>query len=383
MEHPYTFGIEEEYFVFQRRTGAVQETMSAQFFDEARQMLGKHVTRELLQSQIEIATTPCRNMKDARLQLVGCRQALQDLAFKHDLGILAAGTHPSAEWSEQHPTQASRYGKVTRDLQMLARRKMICGMHVHVEIPQEHSRVDLMTRMLPYLPLLLALSTSSPFWQARPTGLMGYRQNIYAELPRSGLPDLFRSEEDYRTYVDTLVSNRIIDDASFLWWAIRPSSHLPTLELRITDVCTNVEDALAIAALYRSLVRYLSRKPDLNRGLTSPGRAIVEENKWRAQRYGIHGSLIDLHSGQARSAANMLTELLDLVWEDAELLGCSEELATAQMILRTGTSADGQLAVYEERIAAGATAEEAIRAVVSWLADRTAAPLAAGLAASG
>jgi len=256
-------------------------------------------------------------------------------------------------------------------------------MHVHVEIPQERSRVDLMTRMLPYLPLLLALSTSSPFWQARPTGLMGYRQNIYAELPRSGLPDLFRSEEDYRTYVDTLVSNRIIDDASFLWWAIRPSSHLPTLELRITDVCTNVEDALAIAALYRSLVRYLSRKPDLNRGLTSPGRAIVEENKWRAQRYGIHGSLIDLHSGQARSAANMLTELLDLVWEDAELLGCSEELATAQMILRTGTSADGQLAVYEERIAASATAEEAIRAVVSWLADRTAAPLAAGLAASG
>lgn len=217
MTQPYTFGIEEEYFVFRRRSGDAQETMSVQFFDKARQALGKHVTRELLQSQIEIATSPCEDMQDARLQLVGCRQSLQDLAFEHDLGILAAGTHPSAEWSEQQPTRASRYGKVAQDLQMIARRKMICGMHVHVEVPSAISRVDLMGRALPYLPLLYALSTSSPFWQSQRTGLMGYRQCIYAELPRAGLPDLFRDEADYRTYVDTLVANRIIADASFLW----------------------------------------------------------------------------------------------------------------------------------------------------------------------
>lgn len=381
MEHPYTFGIEEEYFVFQRRSGAVQETMSARFFDEARRVLGRHVTRELLQSQIEIATSPCGDMQDARLQLAGCRRGLQELALRHDLGILAAGTHPSALWSEQHPTQASRYGKVTRDLQMLARRKMICGMHVHVEIPGTISRIDLMNRALPFLPLLLALSTSSPFWQSRSTGLMGYRQNIYAELPRSGLPNLFADDQDYQTYVDALVDNHIIDDPSFLWWVIRPSSHLPTLELRIADVCTNVDDGLAIAALYRSLVRHLCLKPALNRGLTSAGHAIVEENKWRAQRYGIHGTLVDLNTGEAKPVADLVTELLDLVWEDAELLGCGEQVAAAQMILQTGTSADRQLAVYEARLAAGASQEEAIHAVVDWLADSTAVPLAAGLAA--
>ncbi|WP_448952088.1 carboxylate-amine ligase [Labrys neptuniae] len=383
MDHPYTLGIEEEYFVFRRRNGTAQEVMSTRFFEEARQALGQQVTRELLQSQIEIATSPCCHIEDAGLQLVGCRQALQDLAFKHGLGIIAAATHPSAAWADQYPTRASRYGKVEQDLQMLARRKMICGMHVHVEVPKEQSRIELMIRILPFLPLLLALSTSSPFWQGRRTGLMGYRQNVYAELPRSGLPDLFRDEQDYRSYVDTLVASHAIDDASFLWWVIRPSSHLPTLELRITDVCTNVEHGLAIAALYRSLVRHLCRKPALNRGLTSAGRAIVEENKWRAQRYGIHGLLIDLHTGEARGVAGLLTELLDLVWEDAELLGCSEQAAAAQMILRTGTSADRQLAVHAERLAAGASHEEAVHAVVDWLADQTAAPLAAPMATGG
>jgi carboxylate-amine ligase len=313
-------------------------------------------------------------MQDARLQLVGCRQTLQDLAFEYGLGILAAGTHPTAEWSDQHPTRASRYGKVAHDLQMTARRKMICGMHIHVEVPGDISRVDLMLRALPYLPLLLALSTSSPFWHSHRTGLMGYRQCIYAELPRSGLPDLFRDEADYQTYVDTLVANHIIPDASFLWWAIRPSSHLPTLELRVTDVCTRVEDALAIAALYRSLVRHLCRNPTLNRGLTSAGRAIVEENKWRAQRYGIRGSLIDLSNGEARPVAAVLTDLLDLVWEDAEALGCAEQAAAAQMILRDGTSADRQLGIYDDRLAKGASPAEAIRAVVDWLAHTTATP---------
>ncbi|CAM5765936.1 Putative glutamate--cysteine ligase 2 [Labrys miyagiensis] len=300
MIQPYTFGIEEEYFVFRRSSGAAQETMSAQFFDKARRVLGKHVSRELLQSQIEVATSPCENMQDARLQLVGCRQSLQDLALEHGLGILAAGTHPSAAWSEQQMTRASRYGKVAQDLQMIARRKMICGMHVHVEVPSTVSRVDLMGRTLSWLPLFYALSTSSPFWQSRRTGLKGYRQCVYAELPRSGLPELFRDEADYRSYVDTLVANGIITDASFLWWSIRPSSHLPTLELRITDVCTRVDDAIAIAALYRGLIRHLCHNPKSGGGLTAAGRAIVEENKWLAQRHGVHASLIDVSSGEAR-----------------------------------------------------------------------------------
>ena len=379
MSSSYAFGIEEEYFVFRRKTGDAQDSMSSLFFESAKQALGERVTRELLQSQIEVATTPCSTSADARDQLMECRNTLQDLAADHGLGILAAGTHPSAGWADQKPTEMPRYGKVAHDLQMIARRKMICGMHVHVEVPEDISRVDLMVRALPYIPLLLALSTSSPFWQSRRTGLMCYRQSIYAELPRSGLPDLFADEKDYDAYVAMLVTNRIIPDASYLWWVIRPSSHLPTLELRVADVCTYTEDAIAIAALYRSLIRHLCLNPGHNMGLTAARRAIVEENKWRAQRYGIHGSLIDLASGEAQPVSVALRTLLDLVWDDAEALNCGDEVAATQTILQRGTSADGQLSVYGDHLSRGKSKTQAIMAVVDWLAGATASVTHAGV----
>jgi carboxylate-amine ligase len=254
---------------------------------------------------------------------------------------------------------------------MLARRNMICGLHVHVAVPEGVSRVDLMIRMLPYVPILLALSTSSPFWHSHRTGLMGYRQTLYAELPRSGLPDLFRDEAEYNAYVKALVANRIVSDASYIWWAVRPSALYPTLELRVADSCTHLEDSIGIAALYRCLVRRLIRRPELNLGLTSAARAIIEENKWRAQRYGIHGSLIDLVTGEARPVAPVLSDLIASVAEDAAALDCVAEVEGLQHVMSRGTSADEQLQVYRDALSAGATQPEALTSVVSWLARTT------------
>ena len=371
MNHSFDFGIEEEYFIFQKKNGDLRGSMSSLFYSSAKAALGDHVGRELLQSQIEVATTPCSSTAEARRQLLHFRRTLDEIATGHRLGILAAGTHPTADWEHQRPTEQTRYGKLAHDLQMIARRKMICGMHVHVAVPEGVSRVDLMVRMLPFVPLFLALSTSSPFWHSHRTGLMGYRQALYAELPRSGLPDLFRDDADYDAYVGALIENRIVTDASFIWWAVRPSAVYPTLELRVADSCTHVEDALAIAALYRCLVRRLIRDDTLNRGLTSAARAIIEENKWRAQRYGIHGSLIDLATGEAKPIALVLSDAIALVEPDAEALGCAAEVASLAKIMERGTSADQQLEVYRAALAAGASAPQALACVVGWLAETT------------
>jgi glutamate---cysteine ligase / carboxylate-amine ligase len=371
MNELFEFGIEEEYFIYRKKDGGPKPSMSTRFFDAAREALGDRVGPELLQSQIEVATVLCAKGAEARRQLKQFRRTLEAIATGYQLGILAAGTHPTGEWEAQRPTEENRYGRVAHDLQMIARRKMICGMHVHVAVPDRVSRVDLMVRSLPYVPLLLALSTSSPFWHSHRTGLMGYRQALHAELPRSGLPDLFRGEADYDAYVAALIDNRIIADASFIWWVVRPSSTYSTLELRVADSCTHVEDAVAIAALFRCLVRRLTRDPHLNRGLTPAARAIIEENKWRAQRYGIHGSLIDLAAGEARPIALVLSDVIALVAEDAAALGCEAELSALTTILDRGTSADQQLGIYRDALAGGASQPEALGSVVGWLADTT------------
>jgi len=373
MSDGYTFGIEEEYFVFERESGERRESAPSCFFEAAEKVLGDQVSHELLQSQIEVATTPCLRAAEAQAQLLHFRRTLAAIAESYGLGILAAGTHPSADWSRQRHTDMPRYDKVAHDLQILARRQMICGMHVHVGIPEGVSRVGLMARALPYLPLFLALSTSSPFWQSRRTGLMSYRQAVFAALPRAGLPDLFRDEEDYDAFVAALVGNHIIADASFLWWDIRPSLRFPTMELRIADVCTDVDDAIALALLYRCLVRHLCRQGNAGPRMTAADRAIIEENKWRAERYGIHGTLIDLDTGEARSVPELVEALLDLVREDGEALGCRAGSTHIRVMLERGTSADRQLAVFRDHVSQGEPPPAALAAVVDWLAETTAA----------
>jgi glutamate---cysteine ligase / carboxylate-amine ligase len=244
-------------------------------------------------------------------------------------------------------------------------------MHVHVEVPDLAARVDIMNRVQPYLPLLLALSTSSPFWQAQRTGLLGYRLAAYRELPRTGLPDLFDGAEDYQRYIDTLVAARAIENSSYVWWVIRPSLKHPTLELRVADSCTRLDDTIAIAALYRCLVRHLSLDLKLNAGQTGASRAINDENSWRAMRYGIHGSFVDEKTRSAKPLREILDEVLDMIADDARELGCEREVDLARWIVARGTSADRQLTLYTEALGRGLSSRDALAGVVDWLCAET------------
>ena len=310
MNEACRFGIEEEYFLSDAGNRGIVRKVSPAFIKAAQELFPDEVQREMLQSQIEVSTPVCESMDQARRSLTALRTRLAGLALEHEMLLMACGTHPSAAWSRQRATDASRYDTLMRDLQMIASRNQLCGLHVHVEVSDEDTRIALMARIMPFLPLLLALSTSSPFWQGRRTGLMGYRLAAYGELPRTGLPELFTDPDDYRAYIKTMVAAGAIRDASYIWWAIRPSDKHPTLELRIADSCTRLDDTLAIAALYRCLVRHLLRRPKLNADLTAASRGIAAENLWRAQRYGIHGGLIHAESRSMRSVPSLVDDLV-------------------------------------------------------------------------
>ncbi|KAA2242175.1 carboxylate-amine ligase [Salinarimonas soli] len=372
MVQEFTFGIEEEYFLSDARRRDTARNGTRGFIEAAQDAFPDEVHPELLESQVEIATRPLSTCQEARDTLQRLRGGLSRLAREHDLLLTAVGTHPIAAWTRQRATPQRRYGKVMHDLQMVGSRHVVSGLHVHVALGELDDRIDVMNRILPFLPLLLALSTSSPFWQGQRTGLMSYRSAAAQELPRSGLPDLFGSAAEYQRYVDTLVEARAIENSSFLWWVIRPSLKHPTLELRVADVCTRAEDALAIAALYRCLVRHLARSPGVNRGLDGASRAIVLENHWRAQRYGIHGSFVDEATRSAKPVAAVLDETLALVAEDAAAMGCDASLAVARDILHRGTSADRQLALFTDATGRGATPRDALCEVMDWIGAETA-----------
>lgn len=371
MNQTYQFGIEEEYFLADAKTrGTPRRTVKA-FHEAARTRLPR-VERELLQSQVEVSSPPSTSFAEARETLARLRSGLAEVGQSHGILVLAAGTHPVARWTRQTNTQKDRYEKLLDELRMLGRRNMVCGMHIHVEVPRPETRVDLMNRLLPYMPLLLALSASSPFWQGRNTGLAAYRMSAFGEMPRTGLPDLFGSMGEYERYVRVMTRAGAIADASFLWWTLRPSIRYPTLELRVADSCTRLDDTLAIAALYRCLVRLADRRPDLNRGVTGASRAIAAENLWRAQRDGVRAEIIEEEPGVAGPFAAYLDATLALVAEDAHALGCERELAGVRGILAGGTSADRQLATFADARARGLAEREAIGAVVDWLAETTA-----------
>lgn len=366
MDASYRFGIEEEFFLADASTRGTPKRSLKAFHSDVQGRLPK-VERELLQAQVEIASPPSTDFAEACAVLNNLRGQLASIGDVHKILVLASGTHPVAHWKRQHHTKKERYEALANEMQMLGQRNIVCGMHVHVEVPRPENRVDLMNRLLPFMPLLLALSASSPFWQGRDTGLAAYRLAVWGELPRTGLPDLFRDAADYDRYVTTMVSSGAIVDASFLWWTLRPSIHYPTLELRVADSCTRVEDTLAIAALYRCLVRLAGRRPELNAGQTGSSRAIASENLWRAQRDGMRASFLDAESGCAVPAVANLEATLTLVAEDVEALGCALTLAHTREIASTGTSADHQRSIFS---ASGHTAE-GLRNVVDWLAART------------
>src|SRR5712675_198294 len=368
MTDAYTIGIEEEYFLVDAETKMVAEQRPEAFFAAAKAALGPQLMGEMLQSQLEVATVPHRDMAAAHAELRHLRATIAAIAAQHGLAILAAGTHPTAAWETALQSPADRYDTVMHDLQMIGQRNMLCGLHVHVELPDGEDRVDVMTRMLPYLPLFVALATSSPFWRSRPTGLKGYRLAAYDELPRTGVPELLRSKEEFDAYVSALVKAGVMEDASYVWWSMRPSLKHPTLELRAPDCPTLVDDSIAIAALWRSLARRLVRNPALNRDITAVARAIVVENKWRAQRYGVHGSFVGDHG--AITVADFVDQVVDETSADAEALGCLAEMQRCRTIVGSGTSADAQMAVYEKFGKTEGRAR-ALTAVTDWLAATT------------
>jgi carboxylate-amine ligase len=367
----YSIGIEEEYFLADARTKAVAETMPEGFLKAAQKQLGCQVKPEFLQSQIEVITSPHVDMGTAAAELKYLRQTLAAIAAEHGLVIVAAGTHPTAIWGRSQQTAKERYDAVMDDLQMIGRRDMVCGMHVHVELPNPDDRIDVMYRMLPYLPLFVALSTSSPFWGSRRTGLKGYRLAAYDELPRTGVPELFRTRAEFDAYVTALVRAEAIENSSYIWWAIRPSANHPTLELRAPDCCTRVDDSIALATLYRVLARRLVRNPLLNSNLTPVARAIIVENKWRAQRYGVHGTFVTIDGSGAVSCAEFLEQAIEEAAVDAAELGCLAELQHCRTIVDAGTSADAQLAVFETERKNGANQFRALTAVTDWLVAAT------------
>jgi carboxylate-amine ligase len=370
MTDEYKIGIEEEFFLVDAETKAITASPPEDFLAAAKAACGAAVRSEMLQAQMEIVTDPHVDMRQAREDLRRLRKTIAEIASEHGLAVLAAGTHPSAVWGDAQKTEAARYETVMDELQMIGQRNMLCGMHVHVELPDPDDRVDVMYRMLPFLPLFIALSTSSPFWQSRPTGLKGYRLAAYDELPRTGVPELFRRREDFDEYVAALQRAGVIEDSSYVWWAIRPSMKLPTLELRAPDSCTFVDDTVAIASLYRTLARRLSRDPWLNWDLTPVMRAIVIENKWRAQRYGVQGTFVSENGAGAISVADFTEQVLEEIMPHAEALGCAAEVARCRTIVAGGTSADAQLAIFEKH-GDGANHDEAVRAVADWLAAAT------------
>lgn len=373
MTAKFTFGMEEEFFLANLRSGQIATRVPRTFVQACRDRVGDQAAHELLQSQVETNTPICHTPAELADAAKNLRREIASTAAEHQLSLVASGTFPLAEWREQTHTEKPRYQQLMDDFQIIGRRNLMCGLHVHVEVPADADRIDVMNRIMPWLPLFLGLSTSSPFWNRQDTGLSSYRQAAYDEWPRTGIPDFFAGESDYNAFVRGLVQSEIIPHAGQLWWAIRPARLYPTLELRIADACTDIEDALSLANLYRCLIRAAVRNPEMGRARTSMTRLLIDENRWQAKRHGKDAEFIEtLHGGGRKAMSEWLEDLLQLTNEDAEHFGCIAEVQHCRYILRRGTSADRQRQIYQESRSSGATRTEACRAIVQWLAKQTA-----------
>lgn len=371
-EPSFTIGIEEEYLLVDPETRNLADDPPASILKDCRKRIGDQVTPEFLRSQIEVGTLVCTSISEAAEQLRSLRCCIREVAESHGLAMIAASTHPIADWDLQKHTEKERYNTLAQSMQTVVRRMLICGMHVHVGIENDDLRIDLMNQVSYFLPHLLAISTSAPFWHGIETGLKSYRMAVWNELPRTGLPPQFDSYGEYRRLVDTLVGTGVIEDASKLWWDIRPSGKFPTLEMRMTDICTRTEDSICIAALYRCLLRMLWRLRRSNQRWRQYDRFMISENRWRASRYGIDEGLIDFGRAAIVPFAELLEELIELVREDAEFFDCVSEVEHAREILRRGTSAHKQIDVWQQARSSGKTDAEALCDVVDMLIEETA-----------
>ncbi|HEU4531478.1 MAG TPA: carboxylate-amine ligase [Steroidobacteraceae bacterium] len=369
---PFTVGIEEEYLLVDLATRDLDNDPPAAMLKECTELGGGQVTPEFLRSQIEIGTRVCTNMQDARAELARLRGIVVQVARRYGLAPIAASTHPFARAMQQKHTEKDRYFALAREMQAAARRMVICGMHVHVGIEDDELRIDLMNQLSYFLPHLLAMSCSSPFWEGENSGLKSFRLTIFNALPRTGLPERFASYAEYQRHINTLIQNNLIQDTSKIWWDLRPSWRYPTLETRIMDCCTSLDDSVALAALNVCVLRMLYRARRRNQQWRVYPDMLVNENRWRAMRYSFDEGLLDLAKGQLVPFSELLEEMIELVREDAQEMGCVKEIEHTREIMRRGTSAHRQVQVYEEARKRGASEREALNAVVDWLVRETA-----------
>jgi len=370
-EPPFTIGIEEEYLLVNPQTRDLAIDPPKELLAECEKRLGDLIKPEFLKSQIEVATGVCKTIGDGRKDMTRLRTTVAEVAGQYGLTMIAASTHPFSRWQTQRQTDKERYNALANDMQGVVRRLLICGMHVHVGIDDDELRIDLMNQASYFLPHMLALSTSSPFWQGQDTGLKSYRLSVFNELPRTGLPQRFDSYVEYRRHVDVLIQAGTIKDASMLWWDIRPSDTYPTLEMRIADICTRLEDTLSIAALFQCIIRMLYRLRCDNQRWRIYANMLISENRWRAQRYGLDGGLLDFGKGEIVPTADLIDELIDLVSDDAKALNCTAEIDHLRDIIAHGTSAHRQLATYQRSLADGKTSQESLCDVVDMLIEET------------
>jgi carboxylate-amine ligase len=375
-EPPFTVGIQEEYLLVKLDSRDVDADPPTPLLEECTRRSSGQVSPRFLRSQLEASTKPCRSVAEASADLARLRGIISEVAGRHGRAPIAASTHPFAEAARQITTEREQFFALANEMQGAARRIMICGMRVHIGIDDDDLRVDLMNQLTYFVPHLVALSCSSPFWDGERTGLMSFRMTLLSSLPRTGLPERFASYAELRRHLDMLVRNGVIEHSGKMWWDVRPASLHPALETRVMDSCTSIDDAACLAALIVSLARRLYRLKLENRSWRIYPNMLIAENRWRAMRYSTDGELLDLARGELVAFPQLVRELIGLVRDDAAELGCLREVEHLETILLRGTSAHRQIRMYEEARAAGASEREALQAVVDFLVKETAAGLA-------
>src|SRR5436190_9613942 len=344
-DHVFTLGIEEEFQIIDPETRELRSHIQ-QILADGKMVLQERVRPELHQSIVELGTEICTDARDARQQVVNLRTELAKLATQHGLTIASAGTHPFSHWMDQLITVHERYATIVKDMQQIARSCLIFGLHVHVGIPDREEGIDIMNQARYFLPHLYALSVNSPFWLGQNTGLKAYRHMIFERFPRTGIPDAFDSLSEYEDYLALLVKTGCIDNPKKIWWDIRLHPFFDTLEVRVCDAQSRVDDTLAIAALLQAIVSKLFKLLRQNTTFRVYRRRLLDENRWRATRYGIDGKLIDFGRETEVDTRSLLNDLLEFVSSEVKELGSEREMAHIERIMREGTGADRQLAAF-------------------------------------
>ncbi len=346
-KHGFTLGIEEEFQIIDPATRELRSHIH-EIMADGKMLLKERVKPEMHQSVVELGTEVCRDIRDARTQVVQLRSDLATVAARDGLKIASAGTHPFSNWQDQLITADERYATIVKDMQQIARINVIFGLHVHVGIPDREEGIDLMNQARYFLPHIYALSVNSPFWLGQNTGLKAYRQMIFERFPRTGIPDAFESLSQYEDYLKLLVATNCIDNAKKIWWDIRLHPFFDTIEFRICDAQSRIDDTIALAALMQAIVFKLQKLRRQNVSFRTYPRRLLDENRWRACRHGIDGKLIDFGLKREVDERELLHEMLEFIAPEANELGTETELAHLEKIMGEGTGADRQLAVWEE-----------------------------------